>query len=159
MRADDLPLWERTLIASYQWRRVSPLPGSVLGKPLRACRIALVTTAGLVPPSLPAFDLRRLGGDPTFRAIPGDADVGSLAIHHRSDAFDRPAVERDRNVAFPLERLRELANSGEIGEVAPQHLSFMGSVTAPGRLRKQHAPAAADLLVEDGVDVALLAPV
>jgi D-proline reductase (dithiol) PrdB len=35
----------------------------------------------------------------------------------------------------------------------------MGSITAPGRLIKQSAPAAAALLVEDHVDVALLLPV
>jgi D-proline reductase (dithiol) PrdB len=46
-----------------------------------------------------------------------------------------------------------------IGNVAPRHLSFMGSITAPGRLRTETAPEAAGLLVEDGVDVALLVPV
>jgi hypothetical protein len=35
----------------------------------------------------------------------------------------------------------------------------MGSITAPGRLRKDDAPAAAALLVDDRVDIALLAPV
>jgi hypothetical protein len=35
----------------------------------------------------------------------------------------------------------------------------MGSITAPGRLLKQTAPAAAQLFVEDTVDVALLVPV
>jgi len=43
--------------------------------------------------------------------------------------------------------------------VAPRHLSFCGAITAPGRLRKEAAPAAAQLLVDDGVDVALLFPV
>jgi hypothetical protein len=35
----------------------------------------------------------------------------------------------------------------------------MGSITAPGRLIRDSAPAMADLLVEDQVDVALLVPV
>ncbi len=43
--------------------------------------------------------------------------------------------------------------------MAPRHLSFMGSVTAPGRLVRDTAPRAAELLVEDRVDVALLVPV
>lgn len=159
MRADELPLWERTLIASYHWRRVSPLPGSDLRHPLEDCRVALVTTAGLVPPGTAPFDLGRIGGDPTFRVIPADAVVSALQVHHRSQAFDRSAVRADANVAFPLDRLRALASSGEVGELAPRHLSFMGSITAPGRLRKEHGPAAADLLVSDAVDVALLAPV
>jgi D-proline reductase (dithiol) PrdB len=159
MRADELPLWERTLIASYRWRRVSPVPVTALRKPLHDCRVALVTTAGLMPPGAAPFDLGRLGGDATFRVIPANADVSTLELHHRSQAFDRSAAAADANVAFPLERLRALAATRDVGEVAPRHLSFMGSITAPARLRKEHAPAAAALLVADTVDIALLAPV
>jgi hypothetical protein len=35
----------------------------------------------------------------------------------------------------------------------------MGSITAPSRLMRDSAPAAAQLLVDDSVDVALLVPV
>ncbi|MGH9348679.1 MAG: glycine/sarcosine/betaine reductase selenoprotein B family protein [Vicinamibacterales bacterium] len=159
MRAEELPLWERTLIASYRWRQVRPVPRARLRQPVAACRVAIVTTAGLVPPGVPPFDLGRLGGDATFRVIPADADLTRLDLQHRSQAFDRGAALRDPNVAFPLDRLRDLVAAGEAGEVAPRHLTFMGSITAPARLRKEHAPAAADVLVADAVDVALLAPV
>jgi D-proline reductase (dithiol) PrdB len=159
MRADELPLWERTLIASYHWRRVNPVPKARLAKPLDECRVALVTTAGLIPPGAPPFDLGRLGGDTTFRIIAADVPLSRLTLHHRSQAFDRSAVLADANVAFPLDRLETLADQDEIGSVAPRHLVFMGSITAPARLRKEHAPAAADVLVADAVDIALLAPV
>jgi D-proline reductase (dithiol) PrdB len=159
MRAEELPLWERMLIAGYRWRQVSPIPCARLIKPLSDCRTALVTTAGLVPAGQAPFDLGRLGGDTSFRVITAAAEVTTLALQHRSQAFDRSAVAEDPNVAFPLDRLRELAAAGEIGEVAPRHLSFMGSITAPGRLRKEHAPEAAAYLLADRVDLALLAPV
>lgn len=159
MRADELPLWERTLIASYHWRRVEPIPVATLRKPLRDCRIALVTTAGFVPPGSPPFDLGRLGGDGSFRVIPANIDLSTLVMHHRSQAFDRSAAAADLNVAFPLERLAALVAEGVAGAVAPRHLSFMGSITAPARLRKEYAPAAIDVLTSDAVDVALLAPV
>ena len=159
MRADELPLWERTLIASYHWRRVRPVPTAFLRKPLTESRVALVTSAGLVPPGEQPFDLGRLGGDASFRVIPAAIDLATLALHHRSQAFDRSGVTTDANVAFPLDVLKTLADEGDIGEAAPRHLSFMGSITAPARLRKEHAPAAADILVSDQVDVALLAPV
>ncbi len=159
MRAEDLPLWERTLIAAYRWRRVDPIPSARLARPLEDCRVALVTTAGLVPPGDRPFDLARRGGDTSFRIIPARIDIGAVTMMHRSDAFDREAVARDANVALPLEPLEALAARHLVGEVAPRHLSFMGSITAPGRLRKEDAPAAAALLVEDRVDVALLAPV
>jgi len=159
MRADELPLWERTLIASYHWRRVHPIPGASLRKPLKECRVALVTTAGLVPPGERPFDLGRLGGDTSFRVIPANINPSTLALHHRSQAFDRTAATADVNVAFPLDVLKAIAEEGTVGEAAPRHLSFMGSITAPARLRKESGPAAADILVGDAVDVALLAPV
>lgn len=159
MHPNNLPLWERAFIATYRWRRVKPIPVTRLTKPLAECRVALVTTAGLVPEDAAPFDLHRPGGDPSFRVIEADAALSALAIVHRSDAFDRAAVLADRNVAFPLDRLRELGATGVIGEVAPRHLSFMGSITAPGRLVTETAPEAAALFEADRVDIALLAPV
>jgi D-proline reductase (dithiol) PrdB len=112
-----------------------------------------------VPPLERPFDPAVKGGDFSFRVLRSDANIRGLGEHHRSDAFEHAGILRDPNVAFPLERLRELAATGEIGDVAPRHLSFMGSITAPGRLATRTAPEAAQLLVEDGVDLALLFPV
>ncbi len=99
------------------------------------------------------------GGDSSYRVIAADAELARLEEHHRSASFDHTGIEQDRNVAFPLDRLRELAAAGEIGSVAPRHLSFMGSITAPGRLARRTTPEAAALLVADQVDLALLVPV
>jgi D-proline reductase (dithiol) PrdB len=62
-------------------------------------------------------------------------------------------------MGLPLDRLHEFAADGTIGEVAPRHISLMGSITAPGRFIKRTLPAVAGLLVEDQVDVALMVPV
>jgi D-proline reductase (dithiol) PrdB len=159
MRADELPLWERAFIATYPWRTVRPVPVTRLTVSMAQCRVALITTAGLVRSNDVPFDLQKLGGDPSFRIIPRDLDLSTLNLQHRSDAFDREAVVADANVALPLDPLRSLAQEGRIGEIAPRHLSFMGSITAPGRLRNEYAPAAAHVLLADAVDVALLAPV
>lgn len=155
----DLPLWLRALLRAYPWRRIDPVPCATLRKPLPECRVALVTTAGLVTVGEPPFDAKIRGGDSSYRIIRGDINVSRLEEHHRSESFDHSGIERDRNVAFPLDRLRELAALREIGTVAPRHLSFMGSITAPGRLKKETGPEAAALLVADEVDLALLFPV
>jgi D-proline reductase (dithiol) PrdB len=91
--------------------------------------------------------------------IPTDTDLTTLRIAHSSDAFDARGIEADRNLALPLDRLRELAAQRVIGSVAPRHFSFMGSITAPGRLIARTAPEAAAMLREDGVDAVLLTPV
>ncbi len=155
----DLPLWLRAALRVYPWRRIDPVPLARSRKRVEESRIALVTTAGLVPPGAPPFDPSIKGGDFSFRVVLSDAETASLDEHHRSDSFDHSGIALDRNLAFPLDRLRELAASGEIGQVAPRHLSFMGSITAPGRLTNRTAPAAARLLAEDHVDLALLVPV
>ena len=155
----DLPLRHRFLLRAYRWRRADAMPAARLRVPLAGARVALVSTAGLVnPPDVP-FDLDVKGGDWSYRTIARDVDVAVLGMYHKSNAFDPAPIAADRNVAFPLDRLHVLAASKEIGEVAPRHLSFMGSITLPDRLQRESAPAAADLLVNDGVDVALLVPV
>jgi hypothetical protein len=156
---DELPLWLRTALKVYPWRRVDPVPCAPLRRPVPQARVALVTTAGLVAEGEPPFDESVKGGDCSYRVIAASTNVQALGDFHRSKSFDHGGIARDRNVAFPLDRLRELVTGGEIGEVAPRHLSFMGSITAPGRLTKGTAPEAAQLLVEDRVDVALLIPV
>ncbi len=90
--------------------------------------------------------------------VAADAEVQELEEYHRSNAFDYSGIESDRNLGMPLDRLRELARGGEIGELAPRHISIMGSITAPGRLIRHTLPVVSDLLVEDRVDIALLVP-
>jgi D-proline reductase (dithiol) PrdB len=118
-----------------------------------------VSTAGFVGPSDTPFDATIRGGDSSFREIPGDIQVSQLREHHRSEAFDHQGLTADPNLAFPIDRLRDLVKRGRVGDLNRRHLSFMGSITAPGRLQRDVLPEAARLFEEDGVDVALLVPV
>jgi D-proline reductase (dithiol) PrdB len=156
---DEFSLPIRIFLKAYRWRRIDPIPWAPLRKPLRESRVALVSTAGLVLPGQEPFDNSIREGDSSFRVLPRETDVSTLIDTHRSQSFDHTGMHSDPNLALPLDRLRELAERGRIGEVAPRHLSFMGSITAPGRLMRDSAPAAADLLVQDGINVALLVPV
>ena len=157
--ASEFTFAVRAFLKAYRWRRIDPVPWSPLRKPLAEASVALVTTAGLVMPGQAPFDNHKKGGDSSFRVIPRDADVASLIDTHRSRTFDHSGLRSDPNLAFPLDRMSELAHDGRIGRVSQRHLSFMGSITAPGRLVRDSAPVAAQLLVDDGVDVALLVPV
>ena len=155
----EFSLATRAFLKSYRWRRIDPVPWAPLGKPLAECNVALVTTAGLIAPGQPPFDDGIRGGDPSFRVLDDAVGVSSLIDTHRSQTFDHSGIRADPNLAFPLDRLHELAAAGRIGRTNRRHLSFMGSLTAPGRLIRDTAPAAAQLLVDDGVDAALLVPV
>jgi D-proline reductase (dithiol) PrdB len=158
-RLDELSLPAQLFLRAYPWRRIDPIPWSPPRKPLSESRVALVSSAGLVLPGQERFDHTVRGGDVSFRVLPAATSVATLIDTHRSGSFDHQGVRRDPNLGFPLDRLRELAAAGRIGEVAPRHISFMGSITAPGRLIRDSAPAMAEVLLEDQVDVALLVPV
>ena len=122
--------------------------------PIQQARVALVTTAGLQRPGDPIWK----AGEQSFRSF--NKDERELTISHLSNNFDRSGLVADLNVAFPLERLEEMAAQGRIGSVAQQHLSFMGALDETMEtLRLDTAPEAASLLLADGVQVALLTPV
>lgn len=149
----------RLFLKSYRWRRIKSPPWSPLKRPLAQSKLALVTSAGLVPPDQEPFDDGVRGGDPTYRVIPSDTDLASLVDSHRSESYDHSGILTDPNLALPLDRARELVASGRIGSLNHRHLSFMGSITAPGRLVRDYLSDAVSLMVEDEVDVALLVPV
>ncbi len=157
-RLADLSLRNRLFMATYRYRTLDPVPWARPRKPLREARVALVTTAGLYAPSQTPFDKEKKGGDVSFRVLSRDEDVSALRIAHRSDAFDQAGLKADRNLGCPLDRLREMESAKSIGSLAPRALSFMGSISAPLRLVRETAPAAAALLAEDRADVALLVP-
>lgn len=149
----------RAWVRTYPWRRINPVPWTLPAHPLGESRVALVSSAGLTLPDQEPFDPDRLGGDPSFRLIPAASDVRALRDSQRSDYYDHTGVQADPNLAFPLDRLSEFAVRGRIGSVAPRHVSLMGSITVTGPLIRRTAPAIAQLLRGDGVDVALLVPV
>ncbi len=157
----ELSLKYRLFMKGYPFRRyaINPVPCAKLATPLSQARVALVTTAGLHTPEQSGFDFTYKGGDPSFREIPNDAVVTTLIESHKSDAFDHTGIEADRNLAFPLDRFRELETRGVVGTLNHRHFSFMGSVTRPRPLMEETAPQVARLLLADGVDVAFLAPV
>ena len=122
------------------------------GAPIRQRRVALSCTGGLMHRRDRPFAL----GSVDYRIIDIESDQDIL-MSHVSPNFDRSGFSQDHNVAFPLDRLKEMAESGEIGSVARYHYSFMGA-TEPEKME----PAArllAKNLSGDNVDLLLLVPI
>jgi D-proline reductase (dithiol) PrdB len=139
MRNLDCPSFERKPFVS----------GPALGKR----RIAVVTSAGLVTRGERPF----VSGDADYRVLPGDTAADKLLMTHVSVNFDRTGFQRDVNVVYPLDRLREMASEGEIGSVAATHYSFMGASDPRGM--EGNARTVAGRLKADRVDGVLLTPV
>jgi D-proline reductase (dithiol) PrdB len=87
-----------------------------------------------------------------------DILVNELTITH--NYYDPEDADRDINVVFPIEQLKELESEEVIGEIAPRHFSFMGHVLGRhmATFINQTGPEAARRLGEDGVDVVFLTP-
>lgn len=123
------------------------------GPELRKRRVAILSTAGLHRRGDRPFE--GMTGD--YRIIPGDITARELVMTHLSTNFDRTGFQRDWNVVFPLDRLKELAAGGTIGSVAGYHYSFMGA-THPAAMEPA-VRTIAGFLKGDRVDAALLVPV
>ena len=104
----EFSLKYKLFLKAYPWRRIDPVPWAPLQKPLKDSRLALVSSAGLVLPGQNPFDESIRGGDYSVREIPSDTDVSTLIDTHRSDLYDHAGLRQDPNLAFPLDRLREL---------------------------------------------------
>lgn len=156
VRLADLSEPER----NYLLGRIKDLTGFdgrpwVAGPALNKRRVAIITTAGIHHEGDRPFG----GGaaDVDYRVIPGDVSAGELVMSHVSVNFDRTGFQQDINVVFPIDRLKELAAEGVIGEVADYHYSFMGA--PPPRSLEPSARQLAGMLKKDRVDAALLTPV
>lgn len=126
------------------------------GPALAQRRVAIVSTAGLHARGDKPFGAGAASMD--YRVISGDVKAGDLVMSHMSVNYDRSGFQEDWNVAFPLDRLKELAAEKIIGSVAAFHYSFMGAVS-PVTSYEPKAKELAALLKSDKVDAVLLSPV
>ena len=135
--------------ASVPW---TPAPAGV-----RRARFTLIGSSGLYLPGQRPFDTDALRGDFSWRPIPVDADLAGSSLAH--EHYDHAAAEADRNSVFPLDRLRELAASGEIGGLMDTHFSFSGYMPDWAEVVDAFAPALAVRVAQQHPDAALLIPV
>lgn len=143
-------------------------PFTAPSRPVAESRVALLTSSGHFAPGddpqpLGVADMtqdeaeQRIGDflreQPTLSAVP----VDEVAPKVRHGGYDVRGARVDHNVAFPIDRMRELDAAGVIGTLVPEAFSFVGAC-AQTRLLKQSAPAWADRLGAVA-DVVLLVPV
>lgn len=89
---------------------------------------------------------------PTLSEIPRDTPNDQLTARH--PGYDAHTAQRDPGTVFPLAVLRDLEAEGQV-TLADTHFSFTGA-TSQVRLREQVAPAWAERLDADEIDVCLL---
>lgn len=150
-------LVERWVKKAAPWK-VEGIPWTALTKPLKNCKIAIITTAGVHLKSQKPFNMKDPTGDATYREIQRDTPKEQLMITH--DYYDHKDADKDINIVFPIDRLKELKEAGEIDSIAETNFGFMGHVDVGHiyTLINETAPAVAEKLKAQDVDAVLLTP-
>jgi D-proline reductase (dithiol) PrdB len=143
----------------YRWAHFADVPFTPLRKPLKDCRVGLVTTAALYEPALgdqgpgAAYNAAAKFHRAYAHAIEGNPDV---RISHVT--YDRThTTAEDPNSWFPLAQLKRTAAEGRIGGVASR---FCGAPTTRSQRStlQQDAPDILTFVRADKVDAAVLVP-
>ena len=91
---------------------------------LSRCTIAIVTAGGVHLNDQEPFNIADELGDLTYRIIPEDVDSSRLQVTHHH--YDHTDADKDINVVFPIDVLRDLQAEGFIKGIAKKHIGYMG---------------------------------
>jgi D-proline reductase (dithiol) PrdB len=139
----------------------SPPPGPVfeaplltpLRKPVAESKIGLFVSCGAQLREDPALGETE---DISFRLVHRDTPLSELVISHKTAV--RKWAQQDLNVAYPLDRMKELEAEGFIGGLAHTAVSVVGSIHRFTELLEQTVPAVKQIYDSQGVDLVLLFP-
>jgi hypothetical protein len=116
----------------------APIPWTAFEKPLSGAKVSLLSTAGISMKDDEPFDMEferqhPTRGDSSFRRLRADATSGQIEANHLHI---------------------------EVGSLADTHYSIMGfQGSDSSQLENESAPAIAEIMKSEEVDLALLAPV
>lgn len=157
-RMQELDPELRAFLQMYKWHQLDLIPWARMPRPLTEARVGLVVTACMTTDDQPPFDAEKPGNDPSLRIIPSEMNPAELVNTYPGQNFDHAGLQADANLLIPLDRLREMEASGEIGEFAPEVVSLCGHLPKPKALIEETAPEVARIFLEDGVRAAILVP-
>ncbi|MGY9072793.1 MAG: glycine/sarcosine/betaine reductase selenoprotein B family protein [Acidimicrobiales bacterium] len=140
----------------YEWTVNEPSELTTLQKPLSECRVSMLTSGGVSHCSMPTWDAKARND---FRLDTVDPEATSADFSVNDSYYDTADAEIDVNTVFPIDRLRELDAEGFIGSVGPRLWSgFMGRIYKRSHVTEVAAPALAQELHDDDIDLFLLVP-
>ena len=128
------------------------VPFTPFDKELSTAIVTIVSAAGVYLPSQEPFPDED-PGDTTYRIIPGDTESSALKIAHHH--YDHSEADRDPNIVFPIDTLRELAADGVIAAVNDNHYSY-GFTTKLKELYETTFPEIADKIERSRTRLVLL---
>ena len=86
--------------------------------------IAIVTAGGVHRKDQEPFNIADELGDLGYRIFDQDVNASDLKVTHHH--YDHTDADKDINVVFPIDVLRDLQSEGFIKDVALKHVGYMG---------------------------------
>ena len=151
-RLEDIPEPTRSVVVNIPCPTFETSP-FIAGPKLSERRVAIVSSAALIHRGDKPFPF----GSGEYRAVPSTWATADILMSHVSINFDRAGFQRDINVVFPIDPLRDLAAEGVIGSVADTHYTVMGSTDPVAMVESADGMAAA--MHAEKVNAVILAPV
>jgi D-proline reductase (dithiol) PrdB len=151
-RLEDIPQPTRDAVVAAPCPTFDTQP-FVAGPPLAQRRLAIVSSAALIRRGDKPFHF----GSAECRFVPASMPAGEILMSHVSINFDRAGFQRDLNVVYPIDRMRELVAEGVIGGMADTNFTVMGSTDPAGMTPT--ADQIAGQLRQERIDSVLLSPV
>ncbi len=141
---------------AYEWTLNETAPIIRPGKPISESRVTMLTSGGISHCTMPGFnpDARN---DHRLDAV--DPHVASSDFQINDSYYNHNDADQDINCVFPIDRLKEMAEAGVIGSIAPRFWSgFMGRIYNRTKLIEESVPAFIEKLREDAVDILVAVP-
>ena len=154
-RLDQLGEIQRNHVLMFPCMEFDDTPWAPWTKKLSESKVAMVSTAGLHLRGDQPF----VGGDQTYRVIPSSAKANDIIMSHTSIGWDHTGFYRDLNLAFPMDRLKELEQQSVIGSLAEDYYSFMGAQQEPVKILEETGPDVARRMKAEEVDAVFMVPV
>ncbi|MEM7330506.1 MAG: glycine/sarcosine/betaine reductase selenoprotein B family protein [Chloroflexota bacterium] len=146
-------------------------PFTPLKKPVNEMRIGLLTSTGhfvegddpepfgvkgMTQLEATARIMDFLKHAPELSEVPLETPNEQLCVRH--GGYDIRGVQADRNVALPIDRMRELDVEGMVGTAVSPAYSFVGAA-AQRRLQSQSLPGWIETFKSQNIEGAVLVPV
>jgi D-proline reductase (dithiol) PrdB len=147
--------YEKLGYAAYQWVQAEdPPPFAPLRKPLKDCRIGMLSTSGAYVIGQEAYFYK---DDTSIRAIAATTDKRNIHFSHLTENY-LPGPRRDPGCMVPIDALLRLEAEYAIGAVTRDVISCMGAVYSQRRVREELAPSLLETFQSQHVDAVLLVP-
>jgi D-proline reductase (dithiol) PrdB len=143
-------------LSSYPWVENVYAPLMPLKRALPMLNLGLISLAGAYIDGTEAFDLESRDGDTGFHEIP--IEVEAVDLRYAAKGYDTNAIEQDRNVQIPVDRLLDYQDSAVIGRLNSVWWSISSWTPNARSVAEEIAPILSERLDRYEVNAALIIP-